>query len=255
MTGEIPTGEHSVFHFLDIFALGCGLEACASFFKGESRWKVAGEVGSAIAFHLIGTKWPRIKNKLWPTLAELLDRISKNRWVRFGTLAIVLGYFTVSGGIHFYKKWFARTTSTQAMSTSELPRGSPPTLVRPIITWTDPEPITFGSRLSSAQLNANVNVDATPSYNHALGEVLPVGRYDLTVIFTPTDGTKYSKATQTVHLAVKKTHVAQPHAAVPNEGSAPAPPQSVPAAPIRPENSPTPVPIPPPYSISADSLF
>ena len=32
MAGETPTGDGSVFHFLDIFALGCGLEACSALF-------------------------------------------------------------------------------------------------------------------------------------------------------------------------------------------------------------------------------
>lgn len=61
MSGEIPTGSGSVFHFLDIFALGCGLEALSGLHKGDPIWQVLLWVAGAIAFHVIGTKWESIK--------------------------------------------------------------------------------------------------------------------------------------------------------------------------------------------------
>jgi hypothetical protein len=97
MAGEIPSGEGSVFHFLDIFALGCGLEACAALFAGRSIWLVVAGVLGAIAFHLLGTKWPVIKTRLWPRLVLFFEWIGNSRRFRTGALTLVVGYFAVAG--------------------------------------------------------------------------------------------------------------------------------------------------------------
>jgi hypothetical protein len=102
MAGEIPSGEGSVFHFLDIFALGCGLEACAALFNGKSLWLVAGGVAGAVGFHLLGTKWPVIKLRLWPRLASGIEAIASNRSYRFGALALVVGYFAFAGLLYIH---------------------------------------------------------------------------------------------------------------------------------------------------------
>src|SRR5277367_5814766 len=102
MSGEIPTGEGSVFHFLDIFALGCGLEACAALFKGE-YWKVLLGVAGAIALHLIGTNWPLIKTKLAPNLASFLERVGRSKRLRIAALFLVVGYFVALLWLFLYK--------------------------------------------------------------------------------------------------------------------------------------------------------
>jgi len=72
----------------------------------------------------------------------------------------------------------------------------------PIITWTNPAPIIYGTALTSNQLNATANVPGTFAYNPPNGTVLNVGANILTVIFTPTDTVDYSSVTGNVSLVV-----------------------------------------------------
>jgi hypothetical protein len=75
----------------------------------------------------------------------------------------------------------------------------------PIITWTTPLPdITYGTALSSTQLNATTPVSGTFVYTPAAGMVLPAGSQTLSVAFTPTDGKDYTTATASVTINVNK---------------------------------------------------
>ena len=72
----------------------------------------------------------------------------------------------------------------------------------PLITWPTPAPITFGTTLSTAQLNATASVAGTFVYNPAAGTAPAAGTIPLSVTFTPTDTTDYTTATATVTLTV-----------------------------------------------------
>jgi hypothetical protein len=72
----------------------------------------------------------------------------------------------------------------------------------PTISWATPEGITFGTALSSAQLDAIASVSGTLTYNPAAGTTPAVGSDTLSVLFTPSDTTDYTTATATVMLAV-----------------------------------------------------
>jgi hypothetical protein len=72
----------------------------------------------------------------------------------------------------------------------------------PIISWTNPAPIVFGTVLSSNQLNATANVAGSFAYNPTNGAVLNVGTNTLSVIFTPSDTFDYTSATDSVSLVV-----------------------------------------------------
>jgi hypothetical protein len=72
----------------------------------------------------------------------------------------------------------------------------------PLLTWTSPAAITYGTPLSSNQLNATANVLGTFAYNPTNGVVLNTGTNILTVIFTPTDTLDYTSAIGTVSLVV-----------------------------------------------------
>ncbi len=91
------------------------------------------------------------------------------------------------------------TYATQSISLS----GSS-TSATPAITWSAPGTITYGTALSSAQLNATASVPGTFSYSPAAGTVLSVGAHTLNVTFTPTDSTDYTTATASVPLTVNK---------------------------------------------------
>ena len=72
----------------------------------------------------------------------------------------------------------------------------------PIITWPTPAPITYGTPLSGAQLDATANVPGTFVYNPAAGTILTAGTQTLNVIFTPTDTTDYKTANDSVQIIV-----------------------------------------------------
>jgi hypothetical protein len=80
----------------------------------------------------------------------------------------------------------------------------------PVVNWTAPAAITYGTGLSATQLNAtasfnSVNVPGTFVYSPAAGTVLGAGSKPLSVTFTPTDTVHYTTATgnttQTVNQA------------------------------------------------------
>ncbi|WP_263418287.1 pectinesterase family protein [Terriglobus albidus] len=76
------------------------------------------------------------------------------------------------------------------------------TQATPTITWATPASVTYGTALSSAQLNATASVPGTFSYSPAAGMMLSAGQQLLSVTFTPNDTTDYTNAVQTVHLTV-----------------------------------------------------
>jgi hypothetical protein len=72
----------------------------------------------------------------------------------------------------------------------------------PTISWANPAAITFGTALSTTQLNATASVPGAFVYSPAAGEMPPVGNDTLNVTFTPTDATDYTTATASVVLTV-----------------------------------------------------
>ena len=76
------------------------------------------------------------------------------------------------------------------------------------ITWAIPEPITEGTALSEAQLNATANVEGTFEYNPAEGTVLEAGTHTLTTVFTPASA-NYKQATASVEIVVNAAIVVE----------------------------------------------
>ena len=74
----------------------------------------------------------------------------------------------------------------------------------PVITWTNPAAITYGTALSTTQLNATASVSGTFVYTPAAGAVLTAGTQTLSVTFTPDDTTDYTPATNTFSLLVNQ---------------------------------------------------
>lgn len=72
----------------------------------------------------------------------------------------------------------------------------------PTIAWAAPAAITYGTALSSDQLNATASVPGAFSYTPAAGTVIPVGNQTLTVTFTPTDTTDYPVQSATTTITV-----------------------------------------------------
>lgn len=75
---------------------------------------------------------------------------------------------------------------------------------RPIIRWTPPAPIAYGTALSETELNATATVSGTFTYSPDRGEILKAGVQTLSVTFVPADSVDYSRAESTVQLSVTK---------------------------------------------------
>jgi RHS repeat-associated protein len=74
----------------------------------------------------------------------------------------------------------------------------------PAIAWSAPAAITYGTALSSTQLDATTDVPSTCTYSPALTTVLTAGTKTLSVTCTPTDTSNYVAGTATVSLTVNK---------------------------------------------------
>jgi subtilase family serine protease len=74
----------------------------------------------------------------------------------------------------------------------------------PTITWATPAAITYGTGLSSTQLNATASTAGTFSYTPAAGAILSAGQHQLSAIFAPTDTANYQNATSSVSLSINK---------------------------------------------------
>ncbi|MFK8113549.1 MAG: beta strand repeat-containing protein [Rubripirellula sp.] len=72
----------------------------------------------------------------------------------------------------------------------------------PVITWADPDPISFGTGIDDTQLNATASTPGTFVYDPPSGAILPAGGQTLSVTFTPTDTANFNEVTQTVTLVV-----------------------------------------------------
>src|SRR5262249_42672701 len=76
--------------------------------------------------------------------------------------------------------------------------------ITPTITWGAPAAITFGTALSSAQLDATASTPGTFVYTPAAGTIPTAGSNALSVTFTPSDTVNFASATATVTLTVDK---------------------------------------------------
>ena len=74
----------------------------------------------------------------------------------------------------------------------------------PVLIWTTPAAITYGTALSALQLNASASVAGTFLYNPPVGAVLTAGPHTLSVTFNPTDSADYATATTSVQLMVNQ---------------------------------------------------
>ena len=93
-------------------------------------------------------------------------------------------------------------TDTTAYSTQT---ASVPLIVSkatPVIAWAIPTAITYGTSLSTAQLNATSATSGSFAYTPAAGTVLTPGTQTLQVTLTPSDSTDYNSASATVSINV-----------------------------------------------------
>ena len=87
------------------------------------------------------------------------------------------------------------TTATASVAITVLP-------ATPAIIWPAPASISYGTALSTTQLNASTLVPGTFVYTPASGAGLNAGAHTLSATFTPTDPTSYTTATASVAITV-----------------------------------------------------
>jgi hypothetical protein len=146
---------------------------------------------ATILFTVLGV---RMKDLSWlfiaawvcciPAAIIVCKRI-KDGWIRFITVLLIL--LCVGAGL------------------GELDKVTKPKDDRARVTlvWKSPEPINYGTPLSSRELNATASVDGKFVYNPTYGSTLPVGIDTLSVSFAPEDSTRYQQVTKTVSIEVK----------------------------------------------------
>ena len=74
----------------------------------------------------------------------------------------------------------------------------------PVIEWTAPQPISYGTALGNAQLNATASVPGTFVYSPGPGAMLSTGEHTLSVFFTPSNQSECTPAQATVPLSVAR---------------------------------------------------
>jgi serine/threonine protein phosphatase PrpC len=74
--------------------------------------------------------------------------------------------------------------------------------VQPTISWPTPEPVDYGTELSSVQLNATASVPGRFLYTPGPGYVLPAGTHTIWVTFFPADSPQDSSVLASVSIAV-----------------------------------------------------
>ena len=146
---------------------------------------------------------------IWPTPVTISYGTMLNA-TQLNATASVPGTFTytpeagemLSAGTHMLTATFTPKDSlddAQAQATVQLTV----TQATPIITWPAPAPISYGTALSAAQLNATALIPGTFVYTPDAGNVIAAGAQTLSVTFTPTDTSDYTTAQAAVTLVVE----------------------------------------------------
>jgi sugar lactone lactonase YvrE len=108
-----------------------------------------------------------------------------------------------AGNLYIYDSSVGRVRKVNSVGQGGLPLGPKPKTT-PTINWATPTAITYGTALSTTQLNATASVPGSFVYAPVAGTVLNAGAQTLTATFTPTDTADYTTATATVSLTVNK---------------------------------------------------
>jgi parallel beta-helix repeat protein len=149
---------------------------------------------------------------IWPNPADIADGTPLSS-TQLDATASVAGSFTYTpaadtvlkaGGGQTLTVSFTPTDSANyksASTTATINVGK----TTPTITWPNPVEITYGTPLSSIQLDATASIPGSFAYLPAAGAILNAGAGQiLTVTFTPNDVADYTTAVQTTIIGVAK---------------------------------------------------
>lgn len=150
---------------------------------------------------LIPANATRIYGIANPSLAgTVLGALNGDQFIASGTTSA-----TPSSLVGSYPITYTLTGANLANYTYALPSATLTiTQASSALTWANPAAISYGTALSSAQLNATGSVPGTITYSKTSGTVLNAGSYTLSASFVPTDATDYKPITANVSLLVTK---------------------------------------------------
>jgi hypothetical protein len=111
-----------------------------------------------------------------------------------------------AGTTYYFEVIDVDTVGVQSIPSGQISYSVPGlALTNPVITWTNPASIVYGTPLRASQLDATANVPGSFAYNPPAGKMLPAGSAEvLSATFTPLDTTNYNVATKTVTVNVLK---------------------------------------------------
>jgi hexosaminidase len=152
-------------------------------------------VSNVVAFSVVATSNAPLSYQWLANGADLIDdsRISGSQ---SNVLTIASALFSDAGPYQvIVGNSYGAVTSAVATLTVV-------TQVVESISWPSPAGITYGTALSSNQLNATSSVAGTFTYSPPNGAVLNAGSNILSVLFVPTDPVHYTNVSMTVPLVV-----------------------------------------------------
>ncbi len=143
--------------------------------------------------------WALATSSDWLTASSMGGSLASGGTAAGVTLNLNAAATTLSVGLYTNTVWFTNVADSVVQSRQCTLMVSPAT---PALTWTDAGPITYGTALGPAQLDASADVPGAFSYFPNSGSILYAGTNLLTVIFTPADALDYNSVTDTISLVV-----------------------------------------------------
>ena len=151
----------------------------------------------------------------WPTPAAITYGTALNG-TQLDATATSNGSAVAGAYVYTPAKGTVLTVGTQTLSVTFTPNntgnysGATASVVlqvnqaTPAIAWSKPAAITYGTALSSTQLDATASVSGTFVYSPTAGTMIPGGTDVLSVTFTPTDTVDYTTASDSVSITVNQ---------------------------------------------------
>ena len=102
----------------------------------------------------------------------------------------------LSAGVHTLSATFTPTDIQDYASGTQIQTTIQVNQAAPVLSWSSPAAVSYGTPLTSTQLDATANIPGGFAYNPSPGKVLSAGSNTLTVTFTPTDGTNFVSGIQ-----------------------------------------------------------
>ena len=143
--------------------------------------------------------WNLSNSSTWLSASSSSGTLTSGGAVAIVSIFLNAAATNLNVGSHSSTLWFTNLNDTRAQSFLFTLTVSKAT---PTVTWTNPAGITYGTALTSSELDATASVVGNFVYNPNNGTILNTGTNTLSLTFTPTDTADYTSAAGTVSLVV-----------------------------------------------------